>query len=132
MPQACQPCKERGRFAVALRIVEGTPMCDACFTGKDEPGEAASKGGKMRTCKYQGCDKRLTRANKSGYCTAHFYESKRKQPKGVTARSSRARRAAKAANALPTLIATPELVEHIWSTLPLEQKAALVNKLAEA
>jgi hypothetical protein len=34
----CKPCKDRGKLSMAQRIVEGTPMCDECFTGKPSNG----------------------------------------------------------------------------------------------
>ena len=31
----CQPCKDRGKNSLAMRMVDGTPMCVSCFRGKD-------------------------------------------------------------------------------------------------
>lgn len=31
-----------------------------------------------KQCAHDGCEKKLTAANESGYCSTHFYDSKRK------------------------------------------------------
>jgi len=38
MVEWCKSCKDRGRLSIASRQVDGTPMCEDCFRGREAQG----------------------------------------------------------------------------------------------
>jgi len=153
----CQPCKERGRIAKAHRMVGRTPMCASCFAGKEASGvpvalasaaialaRAARGTGKFRT-EEKEMPKRTDEATKAEVRKDHaagmgINEIAKKHgiawgtAKGILSakgRGGRKGKSAQPASGAPTLTATAELCDGIWAALPLEKKAALLNRLHE-
>lgn len=148
----CAPCKDRGRLAIAERQIEGTPMCHECFRG------APSKGAPIALIspllrKEKPMAKRIDEATraailKDGALGLSVEEVRKKhhvswpsanaimrggngQRHAGGAKMPRARKIAAKSNGSVTLNATPELCDGIWNALPLEKKAALLNRLSQ-
>lgn len=101
-----------------------------------------------RVCAKEGCTTRLGTTNKSGYCTFHFYYSKKNSGgaigAGATAsgrRSVKPRKATRAkqtapassnGNGLATIQVSEAALDNFWKDQSLEAKAQLFSKwLAE-
>ncbi len=96
-----------------------------------------------KTCSYTGCEKKLISSNKSGYCTAHFYHSKKKnastgeepraksqqqKPKATPARKNPANPAlAEATPELATIHITEAHLDRFWIGRSLAEKADLFS-----
>jgi hypothetical protein len=100
-----------------------------------------------RYCGRDGCTKTLTRANKSGFCTKHFYDSKksgRAPGRPATNGDAAAKRGSKAtpprnsaarvetpATGIATICVTEAHMDNFWSKLSLEEKANLFQRQLE-
>jgi hypothetical protein len=100
-----------------------------------------------RYCGRDGCTKTLTRANKSGFCTKHFYDSKksgRAPGRPATNGKAAAPRGSKATpprnpparvetpeNGIATICVTEDNLNSFWMKLSLEEKANLFQRQLE-
>jgi len=150
----CQPCKARGRLAVAHHEVAGTLMCDECFREKPSKGvktELAAEVLKRKTEeKKMATDKEALQRDRASGMSVREIAAKHGCSKdlvylytranGDKAKRGRAAKAAarlgKSANALARSLngattAMEELCEALWARLPLEKKAALLKDIAQ-
>jgi len=132
----CVPCKDRGRESVAMRVVGSTPMCDPCWKG-DAPEDKAfpSHRPQVRTVKVvkekpmssrvcSDCGDKLHGRTKGDVCRKCRGGSPASGPK----RAGGGKRGPKSS---VTVTVTPEMFDTVWALLPVEKKAALLNKLSE-
>jgi hypothetical protein len=89
-----------------------------------------------RYCAHEGCTKTLTRANKSGYCTKHFYYSKKNgaapapRSKATPPRNSTSKVGAPESGAA-TLHVTETHLNNFLLKLSLDEKTAIVQRHLE-
>jgi hypothetical protein len=93
-----------------------------------------------RYCGREGCTKTLTRANKSGFCTKHFYDSVKKSKESAAAAAPRSQRTPPRNstarvetpnNGIATICVTESHMDNFWSKLSLEEKATLFQRQLE-
>ena len=90
-----------------------------------------------RTCAHPECETPITQGNKSGYCTKHFYWSKKKSQTHGANRSARKaspprKSIAKPNGAVATICVTESNLDAFWAKLSIEEKADLFSKQLEA
>lgn len=84
-PTWCVNCwLERQQRTEATKEFDGDPLCESCYAQANGPGlpvkEISKKeGSAMATiCGREGCGRELRAHNKTGYCSKHSYDAKRK------------------------------------------------------
>jgi len=155
----CQPCKARGRLAVAHHEVAGTLMCDECFREKPSKGvktelaaEVLKKKAEEKTMRTQTViDESLRESILKDHKNGMSVEAIRKArgmawyvvkrivggngapaaKRGRPAGHSSVRSMRGAANGNGAMTAMEELCEALWAALPLEKKAALLKEIAQ-
>ena len=94
-----------------------------------------------RKCAHEGCEKKLIARNKSGFCTEHFYDSKRKSSttgssrhaarKTVAKRGRKPRAQEPAKSGIATICVSEAHLDNFWSKLSLDEKAEIFTRQLE-
>lgn len=109
----------------------GSPKEIAPATKRKQETKERNTMEQEKICGREGCGKKLTAANRSDFCTKHFYDSRRK-----TAGTAPARRGPKAATGktaapgcgVATICVTEDHLDNFWKKLSLEEKAELFTR----
>lgn len=110
----CVECYSEQRQIQATKELDGDPLCERHYL------LAMANGGKSmddKVCGREGCGKALTSANKSGYCTAHFYDSKKKNGKPAPRATARHKPES------ITVSVPVSLLDELWGRLSAKEKA---------
>lgn len=149
----CKPCWDRGHSCPAHEFVGGEPWCIFCIDEVECPNakknapkfnqefveqrlkehrenlslEKQEETIVEKTCKT--CGKKLIERNQSGYCTKHFYDSKRKSARDDQPTVTPFQRAMRKANRQSDsgLTLNEAQIDRFFSLLPAEKKFELVS-----
>lgn len=118
-------------------------------TGAHQPARPAAKEKEQmkpqdpneepRICGHEGCGKKLRRNNTSGFCTGHWYDSKRKgeaeerqKPRKPRASAARKVNPKLDPGATVTIQVPHAALDAFWSKLTLEEKGRIYQRELEA
>jgi hypothetical protein len=150
----CVPCNRNGHSCETENMVDGQFICIFCEDDVDCPftqrmkreqklGDTPSKQEKsamkttatvaVRECGVQGCGKHLIASNRSGFCTKHFYQSKKstsapKVPKSPAKRTTGVTRIVeKVPEERASLSLTRAQLVALFNSWPIERQVAAVQ-----
>jgi hypothetical protein len=150
----CMPCKARGRLSIASHEVAGTLMCDECFREKPSKGVKTQLAAEVLKEKRKDTTmaKRIDEATREairkdaadgtnlnaiamkhgvGWGTVRDIVNVSGKTRAAK-RGRTAKAATKSSNGNGATTAMEELCEALWAAMPLEKKAELLKRSAEA